>query len=170
MDTADIRTLYEYNSWANDRILDCTAQLNRDQLTAPTGMPSGSLFETLIHILGAQWIWRQRIQGTSPTSFPKPMLELERSPDLQALLALWREERQEMMAFVGSLQDKDLENNLSYATTKGTPYESTLWHILAHVVNHGTQHRSEAAQYLTACGCSPGDLDLILFLRTRQAR
>jgi uncharacterized damage-inducible protein DinB len=38
-----------------------------------------------------------------------------------------------------------------------------VWQTLAHVVNHGTQHRSEAAVIVTEAGRSPGDLDMIPF-------
>jgi uncharacterized damage-inducible protein DinB len=36
---------------------------------------------------------------------------------------------------------------------------------MAHLVNHGTQHRSEAAAMLTEYGYSPGDIDFIIYLR-----
>jgi uncharacterized damage-inducible protein DinB len=43
----------------------------------------------------------------------------------------------------------------------GPDFAPPRWLILAHVVNHGTQHRSELARYFTECGHSPGDLDLV---------
>jgi uncharacterized damage-inducible protein DinB len=36
-----------------------------------------------------------------------------------------------------------------------------VWQMLVHVVNHGTQHRAEAAALLTAEGRSPGEFDLV---------
>ena len=41
--------------------------------------------------------------------------------------------------------------------------EAPLWQAMVQLVNHGTQHRSEAAVILTAAGASPGDLDIVRF-------
>jgi uncharacterized damage-inducible protein DinB len=38
-----------------------------------------------------------------------------------------------------------------------------LWHAMAHLVNHGTQHKTEAAAMLTGFGHSPGDIDMIKY-------
>ena len=89
--------------------------------------------------------------------------------DLGVLRAAWAEEEGLLRAFVAGLRDETLDRPVVYANTKGQRFENPLWHILTHVVNHGTQHRAELAVLLTKLGASPGDLDLIVYLRQQQA-
>jgi uncharacterized damage-inducible protein DinB len=85
-------------------------------------------------------------------------------PHLPAIEMRWREEETAMRAYLAGLRDEDLESHLRYATDAGIKRDRILWHCLLHVVNHGTQHRSEAAALLTENGHSPGDLDFTVFL------
>ncbi len=95
------------------------------------------------------------------------MISEEEFPSLASLRARWQAEEKAMREYLAGLQSDDLVTRIGYTTTIGMPFETTLWHILAHVVNHGTQYRSEAGVLLTQLGHSPGDLDLIAFIRLR---
>lgn len=160
MNKQDIQVLYKYNTWANTRILDAAANVNDEQFLAPASYPHGGLRGTLTHTLFAEWIWRMRWQGESPAVRMKP----EDFPTFDSLRARWLEEEKLLMVFVDDLTDEKLNSTFNYKTTKGEPFQRILWQAMAHVVNHGTQHRSEAAAMLTQLGHSPGDIDLILFI------
>jgi uncharacterized damage-inducible protein DinB len=151
----EIRTLYDYNCWATDRILD------RAEQVSPEIFISAKLHSTLVHMLSAEWVWRSRWQGVSPTS----MLDPNEFPTLDALRARWDQERRHMYAFLDTLGDSALSQTIAYTNTRGHGYTDLLWQMMMHVLNHGTQHRSELAMLLTELGHSPGDLDIIAFVR-----
>lgn len=162
MNVNDLKTLYDYNYWARDRILNAAANLPDQLIIAPTSLYYGSLLGNLVHILNAEWIWRLRCQeGFSPTSFT---LE-EKITDLESLELASKEEETLMRAFLASVQDEDLLKPVYYKRMKGQEQTNLLWHILVHIVNHGTQHRAETAALLTEYGQSPGDIDFIIYLR-----
>ncbi len=161
MNTHDIQLLYKYNAWANDRILKAASKVSAEQFLAPASYPHGGLRSTLTHTLFAEWLWRKRWQGNPPTVWIKP----EEFPTFDSLRTRWLEEEKALSDFVASLSDEKLNAVFHYKTTSGEARENILWHVMVHVVNHGTQHRSEAAAMLTALGYSPGDIDLMLFLR-----
>jgi uncharacterized damage-inducible protein DinB len=160
MNKQDILTLYKYNQWANAKIRNAAAKVSQEQFLAEASYPHGGLRSTLTHTLFAEWIWRNRWDGNSPTIRLKP----EDFPTIESLQARWLEEEKLLMAFVESLTDHRLNEVIQYKNTKGVPLQQILWKMMAHVVNHGTQHRAEAAAMLTEFGCSPGDLDMIYFL------
>ena len=157
----EILTLYQYNAWANARILNAASRVTAEQFHSPASFNHGGLRTTLVHTLSAEWIWRKRWEGHAPTS----VLPLEDFPSFEALRNRWQEEGKALMTFVDHVSEADLNSPLHYRTTGGKPHENLLWHLMAHLVNHGTQHRSEAAAMLTDFGHSPGDIDLIVYLR-----
>ena len=163
MNKQTITLLYDYNQWANSKILAAASNLTGEQFLANAEYPHGGLRGTLTHVLFAEWLWRKRMQGDSPTKWIVP----EDFPTFESLRTRWLAEEEELMSFVQTLTDEQLAGTFEYKTTKGVPYENVTWQVLMHVINHGTQHRSEAAAMLTTLGHSPGDIDLILFLRNK---
>lgn len=161
----DLRLLFDYNDWANRRILAAAGGLSAEEYAvALPGMSMGSVRATLVHMLAAQRIWRQRcFEGVSPTA----LLREAECPTFDGLRRLWAEEEAALRAGLDGPAGDDPDRRVAYRTTDGTPKKETLWQLLAHLVNHGTQHRAEAAVALTAFGCSPGDVDLIVYLRQR---
>ncbi len=159
-----ITLLYDYNYWANARVLKAATNVSREQFAAPARLSQGSLRGALAHTLGTEIVWRLRFQeGISVSTLPSE----SDFPTLDALQARWAEEERTMRGYLASLSDEALAAKLTYKNTKGMPFDNVLWHLLVHVVNHGTQFRGEAAVALTEYGQSPGDLDLLAFLRGR---
>jgi uncharacterized damage-inducible protein DinB len=162
MNLDDIRMLLAYNEWATERVLRAAEGMTPEECSAPAAFPCGSLRGTLVHAMGGEWIWRTRWQGTMPTA----MLNEADFPTIEAIRTRWDVERAAMRDFVATLSDAALHEAIVIRNTRGVAFPAMpLWQMIAHMVNHGTQHRSEAAAILTAAGRSPGDLDMILFLR-----
>jgi uncharacterized damage-inducible protein DinB len=165
MQVAEVRALYDYNAWANSRLLDTAARVTAEQFVAPAAFSQGGLRGTLVHTLGAERIWRERLQGRQ---LSPPLREAD-FPDVGTLAARWREEEARLDAYLATLRDEDLHREVRSTTRTGEQVTDTLWYLLAHVVNHGTQQRGDAAVLLTRYGCSPGGLDFADFARERVA-
>ena len=164
MDKSDILMLYQYNQWTNQKILNAAAKVAPEQFLAPAAFPHGGLRSTLVHALFAERVWRQRWEGVNPS----PRLKPDEFPTFEALHDRWVAEEKLLMTFVQNVTDASLNSLVNYKSTDGKPHAELLWQLMAHVVNHGTQHKTEAAALLTEFGQSPGDIDMILFLREHQ--
>ena len=99
MDTGGFRLLYEYNSWANDAVVEKAAEApEADYYAASEGLSFGSLHATLVHIFQGELVWFARWQGEKP---PEPLKDARVAdavartevPALAKLRELWDVER-----------------------------------------------------------------------------
>lgn len=160
MQKDELLLLYDYTSWANRRLLDAAADLSPAEFTAAQPATYGSLRGILEHIFVAYSVWYARLED-SPIILPGPA----EFPDIASYSVRLAETQANLRNFLLALDDAELGRVVSYRTSKGIEYNNILWQIIVHLLNHTTQHRSEAAEILTRLGHSPGDLDLIVYLR-----
>ena len=156
MDADSLLALVRFHAWANDRILMTAAGLSDEEFRRPTNLDHGSAVQTLRHVADVDWSWREVCIGNDvgDTYVWDHGFALD---DLPAIHAFCLKEDARLRNYVESLDDAALNESLAMSADFARPR----WLVVAHVVNHGTQHRSELARYLTECGHSPGDLDLL---------
>jgi uncharacterized damage-inducible protein DinB len=160
----DLRALFEYEEWANDRTLKACATLTPDQFTRNLGSSFSSVRDTLFHIAGAQWIWSERLRGRSPAA---PFDSPGAYRDVDALRALWDKVERPLIAHIQTLSAADLGTVLEYRTLGGQESRSPMWQVLQHLANHGTYHRGQVTTLLRQLGAKPVSTDLIAFYRAR---
>lgn len=161
-----IRELYEYNRWANGRVLDATSRLSTEEFTRDLRNSFASVRDTLVHILGAEWIWLSRWRGVSPRGAPEDWADSTHDQ----LRARWREVEADQAAFLASLTEDALDRIVSYTNTRGRPFANPLAALLLHAVNHSTYHRGQVTTMSRQLGAQPASTDLVLFYREALPR
>jgi uncharacterized damage-inducible protein DinB len=165
MKPVEMRELFAFNTWANQRTLGAVEALTAEQFAKPMGSSFSSVRDTLVHIWGVEWVWLERVKGNSPTSFP----EAKSFGDLASLRPRWAEVEGNWREYVDELDERLLEEELDYMTLSFGSSRSPRWQILQHVVNHGTYHRGQVTTMLRQLGAKGIATDLIFFYRERSA-
>ncbi len=115
--------------------------------------------ERLCHILMADRVWLARVTGrvlANPREQTEPV-----ETEWPRILEQWE-------ALANTWTDTDLASVITYKDLKGTPYQTPLWQIVLHVVNHATLHRGQVMAMFRQLGVAPPSTDLIFFYREQQ--
>lgn len=155
--------LYDYQHEMNGHILDVAEQLSDVELISVIVEGQPSVRDTLVHLfmvvqINASW-WNGSMSGEDSFARVFPPQDY---PDISSLRSFWTAADSDATAFIESLSaDSDLEYIYERLTPAGETRRRVLWEMLLHVINHGTQHRSEVAMMLTKLGHSPGDMEIL---------
>jgi uncharacterized damage-inducible protein DinB len=166
MDLENVRSLFDYNAWANHRMLEGCDALDADQFLEPLGGSFGSVRNTVAHIMDVEWLYLERWQGRAPSSFPKA----ENYPDLLHIRERWRQIERDTDIYLKNLSEKDLSCVIEFRNTRGILYRHSLWEVMQHLINHSTYHRGQVTTLLRQLGATPESSDLITFYRERSGQ
>jgi len=164
MELPGIHNLYAYNRWANDRILSVAGSLSEEELRRDVGGSFGSLWGTLVHIFGVEWLYPQRWNGVSPSALPAP----EQFGDLAALRAFWDKVRADQQRFIDQLNEQRLHQLVEYVSLGGGKFSYPLVDQMRHLVNHSTYHRGQVTLRLRLLDQQPMATDYLLYLDERN--
>ncbi len=167
MNLSDIRHLFDYTEWANALAMDAAAKLSDENLRRDCGISHQSIFGTLLHMAGAEWIWLERWHGRSPAKAEAWSLwTTESCADLATLNERWQELINRRAQFISELDEQRLAAELSFKLLSGDPSSMRLVDQMQHVANHATMHRGQVVGMIRQLGVEPPSTDLLFYLRS----
>ena len=160
MNTACFRRMIDYSYWAHRQVWGCVTELSDEQFTRPCDYSIGSVHEQVVHTMGAEWLWLQRVQGVTPDPFLSP----DDYPTRESIRARWDQVEAGWRDFVAALRDDQLDQPMVYTSIHGqTRREQPLWEGLMQIINHATDHRAQTLAVIHQVGGRTLEQDFILF-------
>ena len=163
----DIQLLFEYDRWANNRVLHAASTLSAEEFTRDLGGSFRSVRDTLAHIIGSEWGWLTIWKEPSVSSAfvmdlwdrLDALFPLNAFPDIAAVQLKWAEVEREQVEFVNRVTDESLRRMLPVRET-----QISLAHLMQHLANHSTYHRGQISLMMRQLAAEPLATDFAMFL------
>jgi uncharacterized damage-inducible protein DinB len=167
MTVDDIRLLFGYDRWANNRVLQSASTLSVEQFTRDLRGSFRSVRDTLLHLIGGEWGWLTYWkESTHDAAFLAGLWDRHDAlfrPDafhnIEAVRVKWVEVAKDQTEFLDRLTDEALRRMLPCRKT-----QLSLAHLMQHLANHSTYHRGQIALMLRQLGAEPLATDFHMFL------
>jgi uncharacterized damage-inducible protein DinB len=169
MELTDLKHLFDYTEWANNLAMEGAVALPDSDLRRDFGISHKSIFGTLLHMAGAEWIWLERWHGRSPVREEAwPRWSEESCADLDELRERWNQVVKQRQSFVAELDASKLLEQQHFKLLNGEASSMRLSHQMQHVVNHATMHRGQVVGMIRQLGINPPATDLLFYVRQQE--
>ncbi len=157
MDVDVFQHFYNYHFSENRKIWDqYITSLSLDQFNQTINYSHGSVRNQIVHLMNTDEAWFSELRGVEfPESYK--LVDLDNRNDIRAR---WDSIEEDMHGYQAGLQD-------SMLFEKPLPGEDkvlSVWQVLLHVVNHGTDHRAQILRVLNDLGVKTGPQDYIFYI------
>jgi uncharacterized damage-inducible protein DinB len=157
MNADAIRQFYNYHFGMNRYIWTAfIVPVSQEKFIQHSDYSMGSVRNHIVHMMSCDETWFSQLRNIE---IPEP-LNPEKFEDKEAIRAYWDKLEQDMRAYLANLKDEDLFQK----PFEGEDAILSVWQVLVHVVNHGTDHRAQVLRLLNDLGVNTGPQDFVFYL------
>lgn len=165
MNTESIKALYDYHYGMWDKVWDCVLELTEEQFVEESDYSWKSVRNHLVHAISTDNRWIARIQNIALPDRLEPI----DYPNYDILREKWNEIRAQVESYVNSISDDELKEIITVDLShRNAHFQHKRWEILAHVANHGTDHRAQVLVRLHELGVATIEQDMIIYSWIKQ--
>jgi uncharacterized damage-inducible protein DinB len=134
-----------YNQWAHKRLLDLIKTLTPDQQHALLPSSFNSLYKTVLHVWGAEFLWLARLRQEKAERPGDPFEGL-----MENLSKALETTDQQLVDWFSGIEDVQLTEKLHYTNVAGQAFIESYDLLLTHIFNHSTYHNGQLVTMLRA--------------------
>jgi uncharacterized damage-inducible protein DinB len=152
--------LHQHRAWVNRTLLAAAARLSDEQLQATLAIGQGSVWKSLLHLYGAEYVWLETLQGDEDPLLPgdvrgKLTGNQEGSGGLTQLADLarnWTAQEVRFVAYLAALKPEALDDMVYKKTISGQRPGTLRRDVLLHVCTHAHYTAAQVVNMLRQLG------------------
>jgi uncharacterized damage-inducible protein DinB len=167
MNISYFQDLMAYNTWANKKMIGWLESLSEQQWKEPVVSSFPSIRDTALHILGAEYIWLQRLCNVNQTVWIPAIFAGSNAE----LVDAWEKASLDLESFLETFKLENLWDSIAFKRINGEEKELKNFEIFSHVVNHSSYHRGQLITMLRQVGfIDVSSLDLMNFYLEKKIK
>ena len=140
MQPNEIKTIFDYNFWAFERVWECISYLSDEQFVEEIDYSTDSIRNIVVHLMVGNRNWMSVLRGIE---IP-PRLVSEDTDTLSKTKAKWAELQVEFLDHLNAIDQEQLNGTIDWELlSQGLKSTNSRGEILLHLANHGTDHRAQ---------------------------
>jgi uncharacterized damage-inducible protein DinB len=173
-----LQRLHEHRAWVNNNLLTAAAALSDEQLRSPFQIGQGSVWKSLLHLYGAEYVWLEALLGNEaflvpgdlPGKIPGNQQGEGAITNLDELRQKWSALEDRWIANVAKLTPSALEEIVHRKSSTGACFGTHRRDILLHVCTHAHYTAAQVVNMLRHIGVEKLPETMLISLARQQPK
>ena len=180
-ETTALLRMHRHRQWTNAKLLSAAEKLSDEQRHQSFAIGQGSVWRTLSHLMGAEYIWLEILLGNEspsmPGDLPNELVGNQLAEDgmrtMQELTQRWTILESRWNEYLATLTVEELARSIGKASSSSHPSQrpaTSVMDVLLHVCTHAHYTSAQLIKILRQLGVTElPDLMLITMARDESA-